>query len=122
MIVLDTNIAIAYLGGEEKIGERLRAAIAAGEEIFVPTIVAAELLAYPDLDAQVVAQTKEWLASITVISLDLPLAERAAETRRSTKLKLTDSAVAATALFYHAALATRDQGFRKVKGLKILEW
>ena len=123
MIVLDTNIVIAYFGGETHIVEKIDSAVINGETIIVPTIVIAETLAYPQIDASLTARIHHWLATGVIVNVfDLPLAEKAAAIRRETKLKLTDSAIAATAIVHGASLATRDQQFKKVSDLTILEW
>lgn len=122
MIALDTNIAIAYLAGEAQVRERLRLAVADGEVVIISTIAVAEILSYPSVDGILIARTREWLAGIEIVSFDIQIAEHAAQIRRQTKLKLTNSAIAATALVHGASLATRDQQFKKVPGFTIAEW
>lgn len=122
MIALDTNIAIAYLAGEAQVRDRFRLAVSDGEIMIVSAIVVAEILSYPNIDGMLIARTREWLAGIPIVSFDVRVAEHAAQIRRQTNMKLTDCAIAATALIYGALLATRDQQFRKVVGLTIAEW
>lgn len=123
MIVVDTNIVIAYFAEEERIVEKIGSVVTSGETIIVPTIVIAETLAYPHIDESLTTRIRHWLETgVIVREFDLPLAEQSAVIRRQTKLKLTDSAIAATALTHGASLATRDQQFKKVPGLTILEW
>lgn len=122
MIALDTNIAIAYLAGETQVRERLRLAVLDGDKVIISTIAVAEILSYPHIDEFLITRTREWLTGIAIVSFDIQIAEHAAKIRRQTKMKLTDSAIAATALTHGALLATRDQQFKKVSGLTILEW
>lgn len=122
MIVLDTNIAIAYLAGETQVRDRFRLAVSTGEIVVISTIVVAEILSYPSIDENLAMRIKEWFVGVEIVSFDLLTAERTAQVRRQTKLKLTDSAIAATALIHGASLATRDQQFKKITGLTILEW
>ena len=122
MIVVDTNIVIAYLGHEEGVVVRIRQVIAEGEEIVVPTVVVAETLAYPGIDDETIERTRKWFSEIIVMSLDLEIAERAAALRRETGLKIIDSIVIATALENHAKLASRDAAFKKIEGLSLLAW
>ena len=122
MIVIDTNIAIAYLGGDEELAATFNKAVGQGGEIVVPTIVIAEILAYPHLDATTIKQTREWLETLVVLPLDIEIAERAAELRRATKMKLIDCVVGATAMLHQASLATRDKEFSKMPRLTILAW
>lgn len=123
MIVVDTNIVIAYFGEDTHVIERIESAVTSGETIIVPTIVIAETLAYSNIDEILIARIHRWLETgVVVREFDLSLAEQSAAIRRETKLKLTDSAIAATALAHGASLATRDQQFKRVHGLTILEW
>ncbi len=122
MIALDTNIAIAYLADESQVRDRLRLATTTGEVVVISTIVVAEILSYPSIDENLLVRIKEWLVGVEIVSFDLLTAERAAQVRRQTNMKLTDSAIAATALIHGASLATRDQQFKKVSNLTILEW
>ena len=122
MIVLDTNIVIAYLGADEGVKTKIREALTQGDKIAVPTVVVAEILAYPEIDEQTLTHTRQWLSEISVLVCDLETAERAAEIRRATKMKLVDSIVAANALQRHASLASRDKEFQKVPELTLLIW
>lgn len=123
MIVVDTNIVIAYFAEEARIVEKIESAVTSGETIIVPTIVIAETLAYPHIDEALTARIHYWLETgVIVKAFDLPIAEKAAAIRRATRIKLTDCAIAATALIHGATLSTRDQQFKKVSGLTIAGW
>lgn len=59
--------------------------------------------------------------NFTSISLDQAVARIAAEIRRSTKVKFPDAAIAATALFTHTPLVTRNQrDFKHIPGLNVI--
>lgn len=118
MIVVDTNIAIAYLADDEMVKSKLEAALISGEKIKVPTIVIAEILSYPNLDEATLQDTRAWLAAVETAPLDIEIAEAAASIRRTYKFKLIDSIVAATAMLSQATLATRDQEFKKITELR----
>lgn len=122
MIALDTNIAIAYLADEAQVRDRFRLAVSSGEVMVISTIVVAEVLSYPAIDENLAARIREWFAGVEIVSFDVRIAEHAAQIRRQTNMKLTDSAIAATALIHGASLATRDQQFKKVSDLTILAW
>lgn len=122
MLVLDTNIVIAYFAEEKTVVDALEKALAEEESIILPTIVKAETLSYPAIDTITLARMSEWFESVELAILDGQIAEQAAEIRRSTGLKLIDSIVAATALSLNANLITRDQDFKRALQLKIITW
>ena len=122
MLVLDTNIVIAYFAEEEKVVHALEDALESGEELIVPTIVKAETLSYSDIDPVVLERIRAWFKETRLVTLDSMIAERTADIRRATKLKLIDSIIAATALSMQAKLVTRDTDFTRVVELEIMEW
>ena len=122
MIMLDTNIVIAYFDGEEKVISAVENAIESGETIALPTIVKAETLAYQNIDENTLVRMREWFYEVQLISLDSEIAEQSATLRRKTHLKLIDSVIATTALMNNAKLATRDEEFQRISTLAILQW
>lgn len=122
MIVLDTNIVIAFFGEEEKVVKMVEKALEDGETILLPTIVKAETLGYQGINDDTMARMLQWFKDAILIQLDSDLAERAAFLRRERRLKLIDCVIAATALAHNAKLATRDEEFDRIAELTILKW
>lgn len=122
MIVLDTNIVIAFFGEEEKVVKAVEKALEDGETILLPTIVKAETLGYQGINDDTMARMLQWFKDAILIQLDSELAERAAMLRRDKKLKLIDCIIAATALAHRAKLATRDEEFGRIAELTVLKW
>lgn len=120
MIVLDTNILIYYAAGDVGVSEFLLKRLERGDKIFIPTIVIIEFLAYPLLSPQQRAFFLGLLQQLDIVSLDLELAIKAASLRANYGLKLGDSVVAATALFFGVPLVTRNtRDFKKIPQLDI---
>ena len=122
MIVLDTNIVIAFFGEEEKVVKALEKALEDGETILLPTIVKAETLGYQGINDDTMARMLQWFKDVILIQLDSELAERAAFLRRERRLKIIDCVIAATALAHNAKLATRDEEFERIAELNLLKW
>lgn len=119
MFTLDTNILVYYAAGDPRVGEFLEAH--RDRTFFVPSIVVVELLSYKLMDEETAAKFKNFLAQTNLVSLDLFIAEQAAELKRKVGLKLADAVIASSALATNSVLVTRNvRDFKKVKGLAIL--
>ncbi|HKZ64633.1 MAG TPA: PIN domain-containing protein [Thermoplasmata archaeon] len=116
-VVLDTNVlGSALIEGDpsrEAALGLLSALDGEGHEVYLPTVVVAELgVAFLQADA-----TAEWAAFLAVlrqgrryrtISLDLDVADAAAHLRARSRLKLPDAVVAAAAASVDADLLVSD--------------
>ena len=101
LIVLDTNVALYYLGG------RLINPLPAGQ-YFVSVITEIELLSYSSLTFEEEALIRDFLTHVTVMGLDSNIKDLAIALRKTYRLKLPDAVVAATAKFLNAMLLTND--------------
>lgn len=101
LIVLDTNVALYYLGG------RLINPLPAGQ-YFVSVITEIELLSYPSLSSDQEVLIRDFLTNVTVVGLDSNIKDLAIVLRKTYRLKLPDAVVAATAKFLNAMLLTND--------------
>ena len=101
LIVLDTNVALYYLGG------RLINTLPAGQ-YFVSVITEIELLSYPSLSSDQEVLIRDFLTHVTVMGLDSNIKDLAIALRKTYRLKLPDAVVAATAKFLNAMLLTND--------------
>lgn len=108
--VLDTNAILYLLGG--KLAQPLPPA-----RYFISVISEMELLSYPSLDAEALAQIRSFLSEVSVVQLTEDIRELAVDLRRQHGLKLPDAIVAATALSLHAQLVTNDTRLLRVSGL-----
>lgn len=63
----------------------------------------------------------DFIAFANLFYLEDDIIDKTIEIRRSSKIKLPDAVIAATALVYHLTLLTRNiKDFQKVPGLKFL--
>lgn len=101
LIVLDTNVALYYLGG--RLVNPLPNA-----RYFVSVITEMELLSYSSLTPVEEVQIRNFLAQIIVVDIKHDIKELAIALRKSYRLKLPDAIVAATAKSQNAELFTND--------------
>ena len=116
-MLLDTNIIIAALDGEESIVSSLLGWRKEGRLLIVSSISVAEVLAFPAIQPDELQIAKEFMREFLVVSFDQALAELAAEFERSRGLALPDAAIVATAMANHVPLVTRDKKLLKIKDI-----
>ena len=78
-------------------------------KLIISVIVRMELLSKRDMTLRELEDVNTFLGSVTVVSLNEEIEKKAIELRRSTKLKLPDSIVAATSIVLDAILLTDDE-------------
>src|SRR3989344_1522111 len=120
-MTIDTNILIAYLGGDSEIVTTLSNWKALGRPLFLSAVVESEVLSFKAWTDQEKEATELFLEeNFTPIPFDRALARVAAAIRRETKLKFPDAAIAATALYTLNPLVTRNvRDFKGIAGLRI---
>ena len=105
-LLLDTNIVIDYLKGIDAvvsfIDERPTA------ELFVSVITRMELLSFGGMQPAEAEAIHGFLDAVNVIPLNDEVEQFAISVRRSTRRKMPDAIVAATALWLYATLITAD--------------
>jgi len=101
LIVLDTNIALYYLGG------RLMIPLPSGL-YHISIITEMELLSYASLSAAEEQQIRNFLAQLMIIDIDEPIKNMAIALRKEYRLKLPDAIISATAQSINALLLTND--------------
>ncbi|OGG72982.1 hypothetical protein A3A38_04545 [Candidatus Kaiserbacteria bacterium RIFCSPLOWO2_01_FULL_53_17] len=120
--LLDTNAVIYYVGGEPRALETMRPLMLTDEHTFIlPSIVVTELWSGKQalVDAKAI---EEFLETLLMFPLDVPLAKSAGELRRNYNLSIGDAIVAATTIAFDATLLTRNvRDFKKVPGLHLQE-
>lgn len=114
-ILVDTNILIYFLKGRPELDEVFGS--------FLPVIsiiTELELLSFHNLDEDEEQIIRDLIDSCEVLQISGQIKEAAIRIRRSTKLRLPDSMVAASAKIENIPLVTADIQFEKVKGLDLL--
>jgi len=128
MILLDTNVVVAFLNGDKSVLKRMRAEIG---EIVLSTLVVAEL----DYGAKVSQKSEENLERlyrlldvVQVIPFDIECA-KVFGTIKSKLRRLgkptgeVDALIAATAMAHKAILVTANKKhFENIEGLKVENW
>lgn len=123
MYTIDTNILIAYIGGEEAIVNRIKQWRGQSAAFFISSITECELLSYPKLSREEEAKIEVFLKEHAIaVPFDGGRARSAAAIRRVTPaLKLPDAAIAALALEMRTPLVTRNvRDFKRIAGLEII--
>ncbi|MEX0268787.1 type II toxin-antitoxin system VapC family toxin [Leptolyngbyaceae cyanobacterium UHCC 1019] len=111
LMVLDTNIALYYLGG------RLTDPLPDGL-YHVSIITEMELLSYPNLSQAEEQQICSFLAQLLIVAIDEPIKKMAIDLRKQYRLKLPDAIISATAQSLKALLLTNDL---KLSSIPILQ-
>lgn len=120
-MTLDSNIVIAYLSGDQKVADALMFWKENGKTIFLPAVVEAEVLSFPNFTIGEKQRTEEFLESLNFVPLDRPISRLSAGVRRVTGMKFPDAAIAATALATHTPIVTRNiKDFNKITGLTVV--
>jgi tRNA(fMet)-specific endonuclease VapC len=124
--LLDTNIVIALLEGDETVLTSLDQAA----EVFIPAIVIGELFfgaAKSGRPSENTLKIERFASGRAVLSCDLRVAREYGGLRQRLRekgrpLPENDVWIAATARCHELVLVTRDRHFREVENLAIAEW
>jgi len=119
---LDTNAILYYLKDDADAVASLGNIFSQNVPLYVSAITELELFAFSNLSAVEEGLIEELLTTVAVISVDSRIARLAAFIRRQYRLKVPDSAIAATAMFTGSTLVTRNtQDFKRVSNLSLLK-
>ncbi len=124
MYTLDTNAIIYYLQDDAAAVNMLRPIF--NDEtasVFISTMTELELFSYPAMTSEEEAAIEELLANtVRIVPVTSSIARMAGDLRRLyARLKPFDSAIAATAIFAHTKLVTRNvRDFEHIEELDIL--
>lgn len=119
MLVLDTNIIIYYLKGNDTIAEWLENRIIRNETLAVSVLSVVELLGYKNITATERIDIQRLLSTILIIDVDTHIAQEAGRIREQYQTGTVDAVIAATAKILSAELVTNDKNLRKILGVKI---
>ncbi len=119
-MVLDTNIIIAYLNGDEKVIEAIRKWFAEGIGLFISAVTYAEVLSLREASASDLELMRSFLDLFVVIPVDKALAEGIASIKREENIKFPDAAIIATARYTSSSLVTRDKRLHKIRGISVV--
>src|SRR3989338_6567619 len=120
-MVLDTNILIAYLGGDKAATEPVDYWFVNNAVLFISAVTYTEVLALPEASESDLVKIRQFLSNFILIDVDKQIAEGTALLKRKYKLKFPDAAVAATAKYLEVSFVTRDKQLGKVKEITIVK-
>ena len=108
-LLLDTNIVIGFLNGNEAI-IRFFNRKETQKKLTVSQITRMELLGFPNITQDEIKIIQEFLMGIDdVFALSDEVADETIELRRTTRLKLPDAIIVATAIVHKLLLVTCDE-------------
>lgn len=108
-ILLDTNIVLYLLNGEETLIPLLEE-----KNLFLSFITQLELLGARYLKPNDILQIKQFISECTVIDITPGIKEFAINIRQNYTIKLPDCIIIATSLWLNMPLITADQDFKKI--------
>jgi len=112
--LLDTNIILYILGGDQTIGQYLHL-----RTLFTSVISEIEVMGYKNLTASEEKKIAAFLAQFRIIYIDDVIKKEAITIRKEYNLKLPDCIIAATAISLDLTLISADRQFRQVKNLPL---
>lgn len=120
MILVDTNIIIDFLEGNQKATEFFKSLNLS--DVLLSVITEAELLSGKQCkEERVREEIQHLLSRFLIINVDERIAQTAADYRRNYGVPLLDSLIAATAHHNQATVFTRNtKDFRKIKEVKTI--
>ena len=114
-ILLDTNALINFLSGE-----LLETDIVDGRRITISEITEMEIQCNPALNSSERILLKEFLGECIIIRLNEEIKDLAVKIRLTTRMKLMDSIIAASAQWTKLVLVTGDEKFDSVKSIDLI--
>jgi len=120
LLLLDTNVIINFLKKDNSIIDL--PSLLSQHECFTSVIVKLELLKHPDITPDEENAVNEFLQLIPIIPLSQLIEDETIALSRSTKLKLPDAIIGATAIVYGAEVVTNDSHFFECQYERLRIW
>ena len=131
MVVLDSDILIATLRGDQKASTYVTELVRDARPMFTTTVNVYELQLGAYLhhrSEEKLAEVERLLSSLTILSFTLPASQIAARiskklVRSGQTVNFQDIAIASIALAYRESVATRNvKDFSRFPELKVVQW
>jgi predicted nucleic acid-binding protein len=113
--LVDTNVCLYLLSGNKTIAEILD-----GNNLFISFITQLELLSFNNLTDDEKSTIHSFIDDCIVIDLNEDIKEFVVILRSKHKIKLPDSIIAATSVYFDIPFITADKGFKKIEELNLL--
>ncbi len=114
-LFLDTNIIIYLLNGDKTLSGLLH-----GKTIYVSFVTQLELLSYNGITSKETTKIREFLNECLVVDINDSIKEKIITLRKVYNLKLPDSIIAGTALYYGVPLISSDKDFTRITEVSIV--
>jgi predicted nucleic acid-binding protein len=111
-IVLDSNSVINHLNERLDLDAVLKPYPNCEKKISVITFI--EVLAWPEMTPEKEREARTFLSGCTIVELTPGICEEAVKIRRTKKLRLPDSVIAATAVVLKVPVLSNDSGLYKL--------
>lgn len=108
-ILLDTNIVLYLLNGEETLIPLLEE-----KNLFISFITQLELLGNRYLNSDDIQKIKQFIDECTVIDITPGIKDYTINLRKRFSIKLPDCIIMATSLWLNMPLITADQDFKRI--------
>jgi predicted nucleic acid-binding protein len=113
-IVLDTNIVLYLLNGDDEL-----ASILNEMQLYVSVITEIELLGYQDIEIDDKVKIKYFLSDCIIVPLNDEIKNLCITIKQTSKVKTPDAIVAATSIYNQIPLISSDKGFEKIQDLDL---
>ncbi len=114
-ILVDTNLIILGIGGNERVRELLE-----DHSLFISVITEIELLSIPFQRTQEERLMREFISNCFIVDLDSEIKIQTIPLRKGHKIKIPDAIIAASSIVKKLPLFTADKGFSKIPALDIV--
>lgn len=116
-MVIDTNIALYLLDGDEVLKEYLEDKV-----FYLSSITELELLGYKGITETEEIAIEFFLEECSIVDMNRGIKDITIDLRRNYKLKLPDAIIAATAIFLGIPLISADGHFDKITDLVFIKY
>ncbi len=114
-VVLDTNIVLYLLNGDRVLAEMLYQ-----KKLYISFISQLELFGFNEITSHQQVEISKFIKDCIVIDINEEIKNEVISIRKTTKLKLPDSIVLATARYLSLPLITADADFKATKFSEII--
>jgi tRNA(fMet)-specific endonuclease VapC len=130
LTALDTDILVSLLKGAPDAVEKIRALEERGNRISTTMITAYELLKGAYISSRAdenLAKVRESISNLQVLQLSFGAAEEASRIykeirERGNLIGEFDVLIAGIVKFHDESLVTRDEHFKSIRGMKLINW
>ncbi len=114
-LLLDTNIVLYLLNGDDVLAELLNK-----KKLYLSFISQLELLGFKGITSKQQNEIGKFIQECIVIDINEEIKRQVIHLRRSTRLKLPDSIVFATARYLSLPLVTADLCFKAIENIELI--